>query len=746
MNRLLPLRCLILASFWAALAVRAAIQLDVFGGYDDRIHAHAHFPIAIEVRNDGPSFDGSFEITFGVYGSAPQRFIEALPTGTSKRMVLVSYPIALGALEIEVRLRNEKGKVVAEKSTPRQLVIQSTVPLAGALPDSFGGIPLLPVPTSDNGGDRPAVARLDAAYLPDNPIALEGLNILYVSSAKLAAIKQPQADAILGWLNQGGHLVIGFDQVSDLAGARWLLPMLPLRPEGTQTRAFGSALEKWLRDAPQPPQHAFAVGPPAPKPKPWPPGTRSNKKPGGQELVPSEARPARSWFFGDMVPDPGVATATGAVLVGTPAAGATVEARDATGPLIVRIPRGRGLVTLLTFNPEREPVRSWKLRPQFWATVMGVAPEFLRTEPPDMNYQQSMDGALGAMIVTDQVRKLPVGVLLALLAVYLIVIGPFDRWLIRKLGRPMLTWITFPAYVAAFSLLIYFIGFKLRAGRTEFNELHVVDVLPLNESGDRAALRGRAFTSLYSPQNETYPLGANIDHMTFRIEGEALMGGGGRPALSVLPKPGACEAESYVPVWTSQMPIADWADFGDAPIRATVTSRGWDLIVEVENRSGRALSSLWVAATDRMVAVQDLAPGARRSVRISEGAELRYFGMEQLTDLMRAASRQNQIFGGHSEQMIIEDWGGHAASASFTTRRDPVQGQNAFAFQGYSGFTPSAGFDLGPCVARGDVVVMAWMEGHTLLPELNRFSALRSRRGTLLRLVIPAQRPATTTP
>jgi len=48
--------------------------------------------------------------------------------------------------------------------------------------------------------------------------------------------------------------------------------------------------------------------------------------------------------------------------------------------------------------------------------------------------------------------------LLLLLIVYLVVIGPLDQFWLKKIGKPMLTWITFPCYVVMFSLLIYFIG------------------------------------------------------------------------------------------------------------------------------------------------------------------------------------------------------------------------------------------------------------------------------------------------
>ena len=41
-------------------------------------------------------------------------------------------------------------------------------------------------------------------------------------------------------------------------------------------------------------------------------------------------------------------------------------------PLIVTANRGRGRVTLLLFSPEREPFRSWKNLPIFWAKLAEV--------------------------------------------------------------------------------------------------------------------------------------------------------------------------------------------------------------------------------------------------------------------------------------------------------------------------------------------------------------------------------------
>ena len=142
--------------------------------------------------------------------------------------------------------------------------------------------------------------------------------------------------------------------------------------------------------------------------------------------------------------------------------------------------RGRGQITVLTFSPEMEPFLTWKDRPYFWSKLVDVPPELFVSEQYNPYGGQSIDGVFGAMIDSKQVRKLPVGWLLLLLVGYLAVIGPLDQYWLKKINRQMLTWLTFPAYVACFSVLIYVIGYKLRAGESEWNELH---------RGGRAAAR-----------------------------------------------------------------------------------------------------------------------------------------------------------------------------------------------------------------------------------------------------------------
>src|SRR6266436_2079251 len=177
----------------------------------------------------------------------------------------------------------------------------------------------------------------------------------------------------------------------------------------------------------------------------------------------------------------------------------------------------------LPICPEREPFRSWKNRDWFWAKLGRVPASWFGTVQAIAYGGQSVDGVFGAMIDSRQVRKLPVQWLLLLLVVYLLVIGPVDQYCLQRANKQMLTWLTFPVYVALFSLLIYYIGYKLRAGETEWNELHLVDILP---HGETAEWRGRTYASVYSPVNAQYKVAGDQPQATLRGEFMSAWSGG----------------------------------------------------------------------------------------------------------------------------------------------------------------------------------------------------------------------------
>src|SRR5574340_1133382 len=69
--------------------LEAALQFDVFLGYDWIVPQASWFPVVCEIKNDGPPFVGTVEVDGGRFNQGQtRRAVVELPTGTLKRFVV----------------------------------------------------------------------------------------------------------------------------------------------------------------------------------------------------------------------------------------------------------------------------------------------------------------------------------------------------------------------------------------------------------------------------------------------------------------------------------------------------------------------------------------------------------------------------------------------------------------------------------------------------------------------------------
>lgn len=719
-------RGLILACLLAFLALPAcaALQFDVFLGYggqptgtDGIIREAGWFPVACEVSNDGPAFTGVFELsTSQMGGGQTRRFTVELPTNTRKRFVIPAFAASGTYTAWDARLRDERGRVRAEKIglRPRGLSWESF--LLGAVPRSFGGLPKLPELQGNNNRTvtQPLVARLPAELLPGDPISLEGLNALYLNSERAPELKVDQAAALLTWIHGGGHLILGVEQPGDVNATPWLRSLLPMDFQDSVTLRAGPEFYTWLRQSPDGARPAV--------------GNPPRNRPRGQRSAVAGVDP-----YAELVEEPEFGQTDFLVATGALRDGRVLVSSQQT-PLIVTARRGRGSVTVLTFSPEREPFRSGKNREWFWAKLLGVPATWFGTEHLNFYGGWSVDGVFGAMIDSRQVRKLPVHWLLLLLVVYLLVIGPVDQYCLKKARKQMLTWVTFPGYVLLFSLLIYYIGYKLRAGETEWNELHIVDLLP---HGERTEWRGRTYASVYSPVNARYKLAGEQPVATLRPEFMGAAAGGQEGSRAeVWQRDRGFDAEIFVPVWTSQLYESDWAQSGRSPVSATLVPEGRNWRVSIRNQLSQELRQVRLALQDRLFEVGNVPAGGSTNVVLDplRGALLRDFVIRQGAPFQPAAQQRQYAFGNDNARWLDLN-STNLTAISFISQVMPL-GVNQ------RGFVHPPGLDLSTAVERGDAVLLAWVPDHSPAAQpLNRFKTIRSQRNTLFRLVIPVGQP-----
>ncbi len=703
---------LLLALLFAFTPARAAVRFDVFFGYDGIVPEASWFPVTFEIFNDGPGFNGVVEVVPTQYDRNQTRMVVELPTGTTKRFVIPMFASGRYTMSWDARLLDERGKTRAETLGIRVRKINPwRMPLMAAITRTA---PVLPEIKPRQPDLQPMIARLQPSLFPDNPITLDGLDTIYLNSERALDLKVNQVNALLAWLHGGGHLIIGVEQSMHITGNEWLRPLLPCDVNGMTMLNSHAELQQWLTSSRRYDGTEYQFfGQPAS------PGTRS--RPANRSTPEAFPNPYAKLKSDDKFEQAPLQVAVGAVRDGTVVIGSSAA------PLAVTAKRGRGQLTVLLFSPELEPFVTWMNRPYFWAKMSELPPELLALDQYNRYGGSSLDGVFGAMIDSKQVRKLPVGWLLLLLIGYLIVIGPLDQYWLKKINRQMLTWLTFPAYVALFSVLIYFIGYKLRAGESEWNELHVVDVLPV---GEKADVRGHTFASVYSPVNATYRLASELPFATLRGEFMGSYGGQEGSRASVEQHGNSFQAEIAVPVWTSQLFISDWWQRGEPPLSFTITTEGENRFAEVVNRLDKRVTRAMLVFNDQALDLGELGARQTKKIRLSGSAQpLASFVTQYGNSFAGAVNQRRQAFGDNRAQ--ISDIPRSVMAASFVSRLTPPQQQYMHPGQ----FITPPGLDLSPLAERGDAILLAWVPGHAPVQPINKFSPRRTQRDTLFRVV-----------
>jgi len=674
------------------------IQFDVFIGHDGIVRPGSWNPAVVEILNTGATRDGIVEVSADRMGAATVRVPVELPTQSRKRL---SVPFFCTGTGVECRLLDRDGRVLEQRSGGQIQSVQWNAPLVGSLADSPQGGPSLPGEAMrDVESDQPRVVRLRPEMFPDTALALESLSSVYLSPTKALALREGQITSLLQWVACGGQLIVGLDRPGDYASLSWLRAMGVPMPRGDERILTEPEMRRWLDEGPWNPDFAF------------------RSIPSKESVVPTNdpgSVPSRSSSWGEPIHTQYFALERG-----------KGRGDDSIPWMSVR-GWGRGQLVVLGFNPEREPMRSWELRARFWSKLCAIPPVPASASTALEKVLTGLDLLFADLVDTRQIRKVPISILLALLVLYLAVIGPGDRWFLGRLRRPMLTWVTFPTYILVFSGLIYLIGYRLRSGQTEWNELQIVDVIP--RQGDAPALlRGRTYGGLYSPATGIYPLALAIPDGGMRSELRNLFGvrlDSGRVATSL----GATgtEAEVQASLWMKNLVVAEWVDEGPSPIVLLDEGEGR---FRLQNRTGKQLGPVWLVHDGRVTLVGALESGGAFDWVVGMvSTPLDEVLAPALNGLPESLSRRDRPIAGEPGA----ESQGHsllAMASGFCGRMDAAMPEEGAILW-------PRGFDLQNPMDSGRLVVLAWVPDPGLLPELNRFPASRGRRESLLRLTVP---------
>jgi hypothetical protein len=254
-------------------------------------------------------------------------------------------------------------------------------------------------------------------------------------------------------------------------------------------------------------------------------------------------------------------------------------------PLVVRENFGLGSIVCFAISPASTDFVSWSGHTEIWKTALQDI-DFERAERmEDANFgtmREDQIGQLKELIVAKESGAVRLGAVFILIALYAAAIGPGDRWLVRRLGKPHLTWVTFPSMVAFFTLAAWF-GAKYFVGG-EMSAAAVGRIL-VDQEHHLAAQYDLA--SLFAPRTDEYKLQLKSGALVGELHSSILIGD----------EPLHANLEDHsllfqIPSWQQRVfagsaTIDTWPD-----IAVSMEKRGNERIVTVENKTQRPLTNV----------------------------------------------------------------------------------------------------------------------------------------------------------
>jgi hypothetical protein len=453
-------------SFAASGTVQAAtnpVTIAVKVGYSGFTKAQQWTPVTIDVTNKASDVDGTLEVTTPVSTNGP-------PIGAVVYQAHLTVPAGSTKHIRTYLIEDQAPAPVSVRIVQNGRTVASTDSTGSSAATTLIGI-LSDQPTALDsfsavhpGSLAATVVHLSPEDVGDSAILLRAFDLLAIDDYATDTLTAAQRAALTDYVQNGGNLLLG-------TGASWHKTLagvspsiIPMQLAGTATLGSASA-------------------------------------------------------FGGL---PGVEIATGTVSAGT-----HVWLSAAGSPLLAERTVGSGLVTLATFDWNRDPVASWTgadalLRQVLVRTVFNVA------SAQGVNFGKgafggggfgggsitersaSISQALSSLPALDLPSLLVIGILIL---VYVLFVGPINYFALRALNHRALAWVTVPLIAIVASAGAFGTGLFTKGRSVQTNQVSIVHLQP---GWDRAY--EESYTGVLTPTRGDYQVGV----------------GGGRPMVAPL--------------------------------------------------------------------------------------------------------------------------------------------------------------------------------------------------------------------
>jgi hypothetical protein len=202
---------------------------------------------------------------------------------------------------------------------------------------------------------------------------------------------------------------------------------------------------------------------------------------------------------------------------------ATVTGLFGEVPLIVRASLGLGELVFLGVDSDGPVLEKWPGRGRLLAAAIADPGKTTSSEATGMRRGSRLgyDDLIGqlrmAMDHFPNVRVINITTVALLTLTYLVLIGPVDFLIQRRLGRPStITWFTFPLWIGIFCAVGWYVGRSAHGNAARANLCEIIDL-----DVDRQIVRGTAWIHLYGTETSTHDVSLGLRGASVGLTGTA---------------------------------------------------------------------------------------------------------------------------------------------------------------------------------------------------------------------------------
>jgi hypothetical protein len=439
-----------LAASVAAQAAPNPVSITVNVGYSGFVKPQQWIPATVDVTNKGPAIDGTLEVTVGANTNGP-------PIGSAIYESHLTLPSGATKHLKTFVVEDQAPTTVSARIVQSGRVVASGDSQGGSAATILIGV-LSDQPTALDsfaavhpGSISATVVHLSLEDIGDSAVLLRAFDLLAIDDFATDSLTAAQRVALTDYVQNGGALLLG-------TGASWRktlagLPssILPMNVDGTAVLNSVGALDNLS----------------------------------------------------------GLEVATGAA--GT---GSRAWVSEGAVPLMTEMSVGSGLVTVSSFDWNRDPIASWTgsgdllrqvLVRTIYSSPTAQSVSFVKGGFGGVASATERSNALSQALGSLPALDLPSLVVIGLLVLaYVLLVGPVNYFVLRAVNRRALAWITVPLIAIVASAGAFGAGLFTKGRSVEANQVSIIHLEP---GWDRAYVE--SYTGLVTPTRGDYQVGVS---------------------------------------------------------------------------------------------------------------------------------------------------------------------------------------------------------------------------------------------